>query len=94
MKTTIEGYVVRNDKWSRSEVTPSIFLYGNPYGKSPGENGAICECGCKEFAPLENKWSNYDIEQLMLVYLELSESSNYEDRLRAEGFIKALQVLI
>jgi len=71
-----------------------IYEIEAPCFNSPGENGAVCECGCREFAPLENKWSTYEIEQLMLVYRELEDSSEYEDRLKAEGFIKALEVLI
>ena len=71
-----------------------IYEIEAPCFNSPGENGAICECGCREFAPLQDKWSTYEIEQLMLVYRELEDSSDYEERQQAKGFIKALEVLI
>jgi len=71
-----------------------IYEIEAPCFNSPGENGAVCECGCREFAPLENKWSSYEIQQLMLVYRELEDSSDYEVRQQAKGFVKALEVLI
>ena len=71
-----------------------IYEIEAPCFNSPVENGAVCECGCREFAPLENKWSSYEIQQLMLVYRELEDSSDYEVRQQAKGFVKALEVLI
>lgn len=71
-----------------------IYEIEAPCFNSPGENGAICECGCREFAPLENKWSSYEVDQLMIVYRELANSSKHEERQQAKGFIKALEVLI
>jgi len=60
----------------------------------PAEWAARCECGSDEFYDLEDAFSESIAKRLLSEYEELADSSEYEDRLKAEGFIKALEVLI
>lgn len=68
-----------------------------PCFNSPGEWSNRCsECGSEDIYDLEmiDSIEESKHEAILEAYQELADSSEYEDRLRAEGFIKALEVLI
>jgi len=74
----VEGYA-----WERDDDPPD---WAN----------ACTECGSEDIYDLEmiDSIEESKHEAILEAYQELADSSDYEDRLRAEGFIKALEVLI
>lgn len=60
----------------------------------PAEWAGCCSCGEREYFDLEHEFNSNMARRLLDKYQELENSSDYEDRMKAEGFYLAVLEVI